>query len=673
MLGIGFDTGGTCTDAVLYDLDSKEIIGTGKALTTKYNLEIGIANALDQLPQEYMSQVGSISLSTTLATNACVEDKGCRAKLLLLGSSNDMLDRLKHIYKDYGMDDLSQIVVFEGLPENYFSNAFDPDWDDLERNAKEYFKECDAVGIVQLFPKANGGRFELTALRILKKELTIPLTIAYEFLNETDVLKTIASTLLNARLIPLIVEFIEAVKRVMRLRGIHAPLSIVRSDGTLMSEDMARSCPVETLLCGPAASVIGGCELAHEDSAILLDMGGTTSDIAIIENKQPVMSKNGILIGQWRTAISGLDVTATALGGDSAVRFKNDELYLDAERVIPISVLAEEYESVMPALRRVCSRPFPHTRWLHEFYVLQKEIVHKTVYSDFELRVCEVLRDGPLCPEDLALELDTDIYFMDLTRLIKNGIIMKSGLTPTDMMVIRGDYPRYDPEAAQMTAAYVAMNVKEKAEDMPDLVYEMVEEKMYKYIARVIMQYQYPKQKEFFEEESLEGLLNLFYSQAKLKMQHPELCENLAAELSLTTSIPLLGVGAPTHVFLPKVAKLLGTRAVVPDHAKVANALGAISARMIARADVSITPKYEMFSILGYEVPIGFERRLITDLDRAVERGKEEANRIIKDKAKFQGLGEHPEIKIDVEEKRFGSKKSGILYEIIIHASAEKA
>ena len=85
MLTIGIDTGGTCTDAVIIDTATKQILGAGKALTTKENLEIGIANALDTLPQDLVRQAESLSLSTTLATNAAVENKGCRAKLLLIG------------------------------------------------------------------------------------------------------------------------------------------------------------------------------------------------------------------------------------------------------------------------------------------------------------------------------------------------------------------------------------------------------------------------------------------------------------------------------------------------------------------------------------------------------------------------------------------------------------
>lgn len=81
-IAIGVDTGGTYTDAVLYDFDEKKILAGAKALTTKEDLCIGIANALDALPQELFARVRMVSLSTTLATNACVENKGGNAKLI---------------------------------------------------------------------------------------------------------------------------------------------------------------------------------------------------------------------------------------------------------------------------------------------------------------------------------------------------------------------------------------------------------------------------------------------------------------------------------------------------------------------------------------------------------------------------------------------------------------
>ena len=85
MIAIGIDTGGTCTDAVLYDLSEKRELSFAKSPTTHGRLEDGITAALRSLDQDLVKEADYVSLSTTLATNACVEGKGCRAKLILIG------------------------------------------------------------------------------------------------------------------------------------------------------------------------------------------------------------------------------------------------------------------------------------------------------------------------------------------------------------------------------------------------------------------------------------------------------------------------------------------------------------------------------------------------------------------------------------------------------------
>ena len=142
MLGIGIDTGGTCTDAVIYDFETGKILGNGKAQTTKQNLEIGIANAMDSLPQDLVRQAQNIALSTTLATNACLENKGARAKLLLIGFNENLMDHLKEVYAAYGMQDMTRFVVIDGKAEGVYTNPKDPDWEDLRARAKkEYFAD----------------------------------------------------------------------------------------------------------------------------------------------------------------------------------------------------------------------------------------------------------------------------------------------------------------------------------------------------------------------------------------------------------------------------------------------------------------------------------------------------------------------------------------------------
>ena len=102
MIGIGIDTGGTYTDAVAYDMETKQVLSYGKALTTKERLETGIGAALDTLNPEHVRRAGLVALSTTLATNACVEDKGSRARLLMIGVEPETVSYLEGVYRAYG-------------------------------------------------------------------------------------------------------------------------------------------------------------------------------------------------------------------------------------------------------------------------------------------------------------------------------------------------------------------------------------------------------------------------------------------------------------------------------------------------------------------------------------------------------------------------------------------
>ena len=167
MIGIGIDTGGTFTDAVVYDMEKQQILCSGKTLTTKAHLEDCIAAVLDLLDPEYVEQAEMLALSTTLATNACLEDKGSRARVLMIGMNPECMPNLREVYGAYGFRDLDELVFMEGKPENLFEEPLEPDWELLEQKAPEWFGQCGAVGVLQACPRANGCRFEKKAKDIL--------------------------------------------------------------------------------------------------------------------------------------------------------------------------------------------------------------------------------------------------------------------------------------------------------------------------------------------------------------------------------------------------------------------------------------------------------------------------------------------------------------------------
>ena len=647
MIGIGIDTGGTYTDAVVYDMSAGRVLCSGKSPTTHTRLETGITKALDLLDPSYLKQAEMIALSTTLATNACLEDKGSRAKLLMIGMSPESMPNLPEIYGSYGFKELDQLIFIDGKPENMYEHPEEPDWDALMKNVPDWFAGLKAVGVCQIFPQYDGGKLERKAKETIRGAMDLSVTTAYDMFDEIDPLKRGAGTLLNARLVPTIDEFLKAVKNVLQERGLSIPVAIVRSDGSLMSEAMSREYPVETLLSGPAASVVGGCAIAGVRDAMIVDMGGTTTDVALVRDGRPLTAAKGISIGKWRTTVQGLYVDTFLLGGDSAVRYNTRGIYLDKGRVIPLSMLSKLHPQVTDKLRSLKERWKKHTRMLHEFYVLQKDISGDPAYTAEEQQLCACLKDGPLLPEELGEQIGKDLYYIRSARLEEEGIILRSGLTPTDMMVIRGEYDRYSPDAALEALDYLASNTDTDPRDIPGMVYRMVEKRMYCNLARILLSQQYGTRSLNPADENVMALIANTYDAAVSGKKAEWLSFPLKCEL------PIVGVGAPVHIFLPRVAELLGTHAIIRENAGVANAVGAIASQIVTKVTVKVKSVYDAGLLKGYIVYDDINRHQFEEYEEACAFARAVAKREVLRKSKKQGASSSPKVTITDHEVRY--------------------
>ena len=616
-IGIGIDTGGTYTDAVMYDFDSEEIVCSVKAQTTKEDLSVGIGNALDGLPFDLLKKAELISLSTTLATNACVENKGGRAKLLFIGVDKKTAAL---VGADYGLPNVEEIFFLRGKTNVKGEIVEEPDWDSLLRSGKEWIKDANAVGIVDIDAMDNGAVLEKRARELIVKEYGVPVVCGHELFSDLNSIKRGTSILLNARLIPLISDFIHATKSALKSRSIASPVVIVRSDGSLMSEKFAAQRPVETLLCGPAASVIGGLALTNEKDSLIIDMGGTTTDIAIIKDGTPLKAPEGINVGKWSTFVRGLFVDTFGLGGDSAVRFDgNGNLVIEANRVMPLSVAAERWPFITEQLKRLVHTKKKHPLLLHEFFCLIKDMSASSLYSEREIALCKALKGGPLMLRDAAEAAGTDAYNMEMHRLEEEGVVMRCGLTPTDIMHIRGDFTAFNSEAARLGAEFVASCIDVSPEALADMVYDTMKKKLFMNIVRVLIEDQYPSFRKSGLGSELETLIAASWEMAKNGGQGNFL------GLGFRTPAVLVGIGAPTHIFLPDVAKALSTKCVIPENAGVANALGAVLGNITATCEIVIKPQYSIEGIQGYIVFGKSGNSYVVDKNEAVEIGLREA------------------------------------------------
>lgn len=645
-IGIGIDTGGTCTDGVIYDLQEKKILAAAKTPTTREDLSVGIGRVLDLLPGEQLRRAEMIALSTTLATNACVENKGGRGKLIFLG-----IDRktVEWSGKKFGLPMDDTLIFIECKETLQGSVIEEPDWDMVEARLREELKDCQAAGIVELFAGGTGAALEKKTREIVEK-LGIPTVCGYELFQEKNVVGRGAGALLNARLIFVIAEFLQAVKGAMAERGLQAPVVIVRSDGSLMNEEISVKRPIETLLCGPVASVMGAAELHQVKDGVVIDMGGTTTDISLIRNGAPLRSEGGITVGDWRIYVKGMYVDTFGLGGDSEVLLTEGKLQLGSRRVMPYCMAAVRYPKVLEILKKEKMAGRKVYSWRKNVYVGLKDISGLSTYTEFERRVAEAFLDNPMDLVELEEEHQISLAPGSLKRLIDEGVLMPCGITPTDAMHVLGDYNGYEAAASRDAIAVLGAILGMGVEEASRAIYERVRRKLYCNVARILLWDKYPGLQKESAHDATETLVAGLYEQAVMKCgkretgsrQNMSECGASAVagtgtgflELDLRCDVPLIGVGGPIGVFLGDVAELLGTTALIGPYSNVANALGAIVGNVEVGISMEIRPNGETdtFRVSGNGESFGAE-----SLEEAEEQAADVARRLAEAEALRRG------------------------------------
>ena len=640
-IAIGIDTGGTCTDAVAYDYSENRVLAKGKTLTTRENLSVGISKALDTLPQDYIRDAVLISLSTTLATNACVENKGARAKLVIFGLTDELMERLG-VEKQYGIKPgfVRCVDTHSSADGSYID---EPDWDALFREYDPWIAETDYMAAAELYGANTGAPCEKKFKALLAERRGLSCVCASELTDRIDVIQRGATALLNAKLLPVIREFIEVALADIRARGCTAPVMVVRSDGSLMSTDATMLKPVETILSGPSASILAGKAFTEEPDYMVVDMGGTTTDVSMVRGGKTVNEGQGIRVGSWRTSVDGVFVDTFALGGDSTMRLVEGTLKVFPRRAIPLCTAAVRWPRVLPQLRKVLERGYVTKKYrFHEFFALMHDPADRSRYNATELRLIDALRDGPISIFHLKEEKHFGYSAQDTERLEEEGILIRCGLTPTDFMHIKGDYTEFDREASLLAAECELKNGgcpygPEDIAALAEEAYDAVGRKMYANLVRILLTQAHGKAFDSGLSPQLETLIERTWNERKR--------EGFSLmNTAFHTDMVLLGMGAPVHIFLPEVAAALGTRCVLPDNAEIGNAIGAVMAELIVRSSVNVTQWEEGGSTYMVHTPEGSVK--FRDLTAATALASETAAAEAVREALLRGaLGElHPEI-----------------------------
>jgi len=580
-ISLGIDTGGTYTDAVLIK-DDTDILAKAKALTTRQDLAIGVGAAVRMVLSEASidaSVISLASLSTTLATNALVEGQGGRVALIYVGFSASDL-------KAHGLLDALKgdpVCVLEGGHLHDGLEASQLDERPLIAFLQKHKDDVSSFAVAAQFATRNPAH-ENRTIDLVRQITAKPVSASHQLSAKLGGPKRALTALLNARLVGMIDALIGRAETVLREIGISAPMMVVRGDGALMSSSQARDRPIETILSGPAASIVGARWLTGITHALVSDIGGTTTDVAILKDGRPVIDPDGARVGPYRTMVEAVAMRTTGLGGDSEVHFLSEGLSggvtLGPRRLVPVALMAAEApDIIMPALEAQRKTTTP---------------------GEFDGRFVRAVRginiDGLMPREVDFLErigdqvhllgsiLRTRIEQSALKRLVERGLVQVAGVTPSDAAHVLGHLDVWNSDAARMALQLFGRRRtgagKVLARD-PEKLAQIIVDQLTHQTGIALLQ-------AALAEEKLD--VNLA---SHILMQMGLGNHSGILRINTGLNIPVVGLGASAQSYYPAVGKCMGCEMILPLDGGVANAIGAVVGRIIMRRSGTITTPSE--------------------------------------------------------------------------------
>ena len=595
-LSLGIDTGGTYTDAVLFE-DGVGVVASAKSLTTRHDFSVGIAHSIDAVIGQAAidpARISLVSMSTTLATNALVEGQGGRVCLVLIGFDETAMSRA-------GLSDAMKedpVLFLGGGHTAHGDEAAPLDLEALRAGLQGL--EVSAFAVASLFGVRNPEHEN--RVRDLILEVTgRPVTCSHELSSKLDGPRRALTCVLNARLINMIHHLIHATEALFEERAIDAPLMVVQGDGALISAGIARLKPIETILSGPAASLVGAAYLTGAKEAVVSDIGGTTTDIAILKGGRPRLDEDGATVGGWQTMVEAVAMHTVGLGGDSEVRTRQagmeTVLRIGPRRLIPLSLFAVDHPKLVHGvLDSQLKQPRLSDHAGRFAVVVGRQSAHLTALSDSEREILERLQDGPMALEKL---ISSRPLRSALERLVAHGLVMLSGLTPSDAAHVLGKHEGWDRDAALKGAALFA-----RQKSTTGLPISPDPEALSGWIVDTLVQISAETLLEASMDE--DGFMPLTDAQ-KLMAANNQSSANTFIAFQMGLKVPLVGLGASAATYYPDVAERLRTSALIPEHAGVANALGAVAGQVRVVAEATITqPEQGVFRVFLTGVPKNF-------------------------------------------------------------------
>ena len=605
---LGIDAGGTYTDAViLRDSDSK-ILDTGKAVTTYPNLMTGIRNAINELNPEYLKQVKLVSVSTTLSTNTILEKTGYPVGLILVGN----------------------YTVPRELPADYTimdNGGHDSNGDELqpldiaavEQFAVSFKNKVSAFAVSSYFSTRN-PEHEIKIKEVILKLTGHPVVCGHELSQELGAYERAATAVLNAQLIPITYQFIHSIMNEIKERNIDAKVLMLKCDGSVIDIKGAKLRPIETIFSGPAASIMGASHLSGLDTCAVIDVGGTSTDVSIIKNGVPELCEKGAVVGGWQTRVKAIKMESSANGGDSHIWFKKC-IRVGPRRVIPLCFAAVNYPNFKEKLEK---NPIPLRTMLNEhlqptkFFVSTGATLNNPTES--EQKLLEAIGDEPVSIHDILNKMNRFPSPAVLDSLLNQRAIQAIGFTPTDALHVLGEYTEWDVEAAQIGARKLS-----RFTQMGVIAFcKKVKQQVAKNMAYSLMSF-------IMEGKGKDGIKMLLEKEVPVQYK---------------VNIPIVLLGGPVKAYYGELKSLIDAEIIVPEQARVGNAVGALVGKGIKRIEITIRPNSMENPDQNFLVFTPAGRKKFEHYRTAMEYSQKVGEELILDSMKDFGLPDNS-IKID--------------------------
>lgn len=599
---LGIDAGGTYTDAVILRDSDSRILDTSKAITTYPDLMVGIRNAIDKLNPDYVSKIKLVSVSTTLSTNTILEKTGYPVGLILVGDYTVP----RKLPADY-------CITVKGGHDSNGDELQPLDLTAIEQFAVSLKKKVSAFAVSSYFSTRN-PEHEIKIKQIITKLTGHPVVCGYELSQELGAYERAATAVLNAQLIPITYQFIHSIVTEIRERKLDAKILMLKCDGSVIDIKGAKLRPIETVFSGPAASIMGASHLSGLDTCAVIDVGGTSTDVSIIKKGKPELCEKGAVIGGWQTRVKSIRMESSANGGDSHVWFKKC-VRIGPRRVMPLCFAAVKYPNFKEKLEK---NPVPLRTMLNEHIQPTKFFVSTGAdpvnSTENEKKLLEYIKDEPLSIYEILNKMKRFPSPAVLDSLIQQRAIQAIGFTPTDALHVLGEYTEWDVEAAQIGAKKLSRFTQMGVHAFCKKIKQQVARNMAYSLMSFIM-----------EGRGKEGINKI-------------LDEEVPAQYKL--NIPIVLLGGPVKAYYEELKALIDAEIIVPEQARVGNAVGALVGKGIKRIEIIIRPASMENPDQNFLVFTPKGRKKFEQYRAAVEYSRKTGEELILDSMKDFGLPE---------------------------------